>query len=118
MKNIKNIVWILTDSQHAEAVGYMGNKAVHTPNLDKLAAQSLRFPNAYLPSSVCRPSLVTLLTGLYPHEHGVFFNHGPPGNAGYSRMESADERRLVMSHPHAATSAAGRCLDDHGESDL
>jgi|TARA_B110000263_G_scaffold241342_1_gene245497 arylsulfatase A-like enzyme len=36
MKKIKNIVWILTDSQHAEAVGYMGNKAVHTPNLDKL----------------------------------------------------------------------------------
>jgi hypothetical protein len=28
MKNIKNIVWILTDSQHAEAVGYVGNKAV------------------------------------------------------------------------------------------
>ena len=43
MKNIKNIVWILTDSQHAEAVGYMGNKAVHTPNLDKLAAKSQIF---------------------------------------------------------------------------
>jgi arylsulfatase A-like enzyme len=42
MKNIKNIVWILTDSQHAEAVGYIRNKAVHTPNLDKLAAKSIR----------------------------------------------------------------------------
>ena len=47
MKNIKNIVWILTDSQHAEAVGYMGNKAVHTPNLDKLAAKSQIFTNAH-----------------------------------------------------------------------
>ena len=43
MKNRKNIVWILTDSQHAEAVGYMGIIAVHTPNLDKLAAKSQIF---------------------------------------------------------------------------
>ena len=47
MKNIKNIVWILTDSQHAEAVGYMGNKAVHTPNLDKLAAKRDPHPLVY-----------------------------------------------------------------------
>ena len=84
-----NMVYIISDDQTWSDFGFMGNERVHTPNLDKLAAQSLRFPNAYLPSSVCRPSLVTLLTGLYPHQHGVFFNHGPPGNAGYSRMESA-----------------------------
>ena len=62
-----NMVYIISDDQTWSDFGFMGNERVHTPTLDKLAAQSLRFPNAYLPSSVCRPSLVTLLTGLYPH---------------------------------------------------
>ena len=49
----------------------MGNDLVHTPNLDRLASQSAVYPNGYVPMSVCRPSLVSLLTGLYPHQHGV-----------------------------------------------
>ena len=83
-----NIVYIIADDQSWTDFGFMGNRRVHTPNLDALAARSARFVNGYLPTSVCRPSLVTLLTGLYPHEHGVHFNHGPPGNSGYNRMTS------------------------------
>jgi len=49
MKNIKNIVWILMNRQHAEAVGYMGNKAVHTPNFDMLAVKSQIFADVSLP---------------------------------------------------------------------
>lgn len=117
-----NIVYIISDDQTWSDFGFMGNERVHTPNLDRLAAQSLRFPNAYLPSSVCRPSLVTLLTGLYPHQHGVFFNHGPPGNAEYNRMESAAEYesargaefeliRKVPTLPRLLAEEAGyRCL--------
>jgi len=86
-----NIVIILADDQHWSDFGFMGNQRVHTPNLDELAAQSAIFPNCYVPSSVCRPSLATILTGLYPHEHGIYFNHGPPGNAGYNRMQSRIE---------------------------
>ena len=83
-----NIVYIISDDQTYRDFGFMGNQRVHTPHLDALAARSLVFPNGYVPTSVCRPSLVTLLTGLYPHQHGVTFNHGPPGNAGYNRMAS------------------------------
>ncbi len=83
-----NIVYIISDDQTYRDFGFMGNKRVHTPNLDALAAKSLVFENGYVPTSVCRPSLVTLLTGLYPHQHGVTFNHGPPGNSGYNRMTS------------------------------
>ena len=85
-----NIVYIIADDHAWTDFGFMGNERVHTPNLDRLAAQSARFTNGYVPSSVCRPSLVSLLTGLYPHQHGVHFNHGPPGSAGYNRMTSAD----------------------------
>ncbi|MCB1232437.1 MAG: sulfatase-like hydrolase/transferase [Verrucomicrobiae bacterium] len=90
-----NIVYLISDDQTYRDFGFMGNERVHTPNLDALAAQSARFVNGYVPTSVCRPSLVTLLTGLYPHQHGVTFNHGPPGNTGYNRMTSREEYERV-----------------------
>ncbi|HIF33340.1 MAG TPA: sulfatase [Planctomycetaceae bacterium] len=74
-----NVVMILADDQSFRDFGFMGNDVVHTPNLDRLAARSARYPNGYVPMSVCRPSLATLLTGLYPHQHGIHFNHPPPG---------------------------------------
>lgn len=83
-----NIVFIVSDDQTWSDFGFMGNERVYTPHLDELAEKSLCFPNGYLTTSVCRPSLVTLLTGLYPHQHKVHFNHGPPGNSGYNRMTS------------------------------
>lgn len=86
-----NIVYIVADDQSWSDFGFMGNSRVHTPNLDRLAAQSACFPNAYLTTSVCRPSLATLLTGLYPHQHGIHFNHGPPGNSGYNRITSREQ---------------------------
>ena len=74
-----NIVLIISDDQSYRDFGFMGNELVHTPHLDRLAAQSARYPQGYGPMSVCRPSLATLLTGLYPHQHGIHFNHPPPG---------------------------------------
>ena len=74
MKKIKNIVWILTDSQHAEAAGYAGNKAVHTPNLDTLAAKSKIFNNAHCQSPICVPSRESFITGRYPSDLGILHN--------------------------------------------
>ena len=74
-----NVVLILSDDQAYGDFGFMGNDQVQTPNLDRLASMSALYPNGYVPTSVCRPSLATLLTGLYPHQHGVHFNHPPPG---------------------------------------
>ena len=76
-----NIVMLIADDQQYSDFGFMGNLRVQTPNLDELARGSAIYTYAYVPSSVCRPSLVTLLTGLYPHQHGVHFNHPPPGFA-------------------------------------
>jgi len=84
-----NIVYLISDDQTWSDYGFMGNASVHTPNLDRLASRSARFPNGYLTTSVCRPSLVTLMTGLYPHQHLVHFNHGPPGNAAFNRIATA-----------------------------
>jgi arylsulfatase A-like enzyme len=49
----------------------------HTPHLQRLAAQSLDFQNAYTASPLCLPSRVTLATGRWPHNHGAVSNHPP-----------------------------------------
>jgi len=66
-----NIVMIIADDQTYSDFGFMGNDLVETPNLDRLATQSAVFVNGYVPTSVCSPSLATLLTGLYPHHDWV-----------------------------------------------
>ncbi|TWT91512.1 sulfatase family protein [Stieleria varia] len=114
-----NVVMIVADDQCYRDFGFMGNTRVHTPNLDQLAANSARFPHGYVPSSVCRPSLVSMLTGRYPHEHGVHFNHPPPGFSRLTKSEEIDKAefdrlraRADKYIQHAAT--IPRVLGVHG----
>ncbi|MFI4874756.1 MAG: sulfatase-like hydrolase/transferase, partial [Blastopirellula sp. JB062] len=50
---------------------------IKTPNLDRLARQSLTLTRGYVPDSLCRPSLATIISGLYPHQHGIVGNDPP-----------------------------------------
>ena len=72
-----NIVFIISDDHGWRDYGFMGHPHVKTPHLDKLAAQSLVFPRGYVPTALCSPSLTTLLTGRYPHEHLITGNDPP-----------------------------------------
>lgn len=74
-----NIVLIVSDDQCWTDFGFMGNETIRTPHLDRLAAQSVVFTHGYVPMSVCRPSFATLVSGQYPHEHGITINDPPPG---------------------------------------
>ncbi|MEX1042552.1 MAG: sulfatase-like hydrolase/transferase [Pirellulaceae bacterium] len=85
-----NFVLVISDDQAATDFGFMGHPYIQTPHLDRLASESARYDHGYVPSSVCRPSLVTLLTGLYPHQHGVHFNHPPPGFSAMRRLSEED----------------------------
>jgi len=75
-----NIVMILSDDHGWRDYGFMGHPHARTPNIDKLAAESLLFTRGYVPASLCRPSLASMMTGLYPHQHLITGND-PPGNA-------------------------------------
>ncbi len=66
-----NLVFILTDNHGAWTLGCYGNKDIRTPNIDRLAAEGVRFDRAYCNNSVCSPSRATFLTGLIPSQHGV-----------------------------------------------
>lgn len=66
-----NVLFILSDDQGPWAMGCAGNPEIETPNLDRLAAEGLRFDNFFCASPVCSPARATLLTGRIPSQHGV-----------------------------------------------
>lgn len=66
-----NLLLILTDNQGAWTLGCYGNPDIRTPNIDRLAAEGMRFSRAFASNAVCSPTRATLLTGLIPSQHGV-----------------------------------------------
>jgi arylsulfatase A len=66
-----NIVFILADDLGWAELGCYGNTFNETPNLDKLAKQGMRFPQAYAAAPVCSPTRVALLTGQFPARVGI-----------------------------------------------
>ena len=66
-----NIVFIFTDDQRYDAMGCAGNKLIHTPNIDSLAARGTRFDRAFVTLSICSPSRAACLTGMYGSANGV-----------------------------------------------
>ncbi|KRP36484.1 MAG: sulfatase [Opitutaceae bacterium BACL24 MAG-120322-bin51] len=64
-----NVVLILSDDQGYADYSFMGHEMIQTPNLDRLASQSLVYERGYVTTALCCPSLSTMLTGLYPHQH-------------------------------------------------
>jgi arylsulfatase A-like enzyme len=72
-----NLVFIFADQWRVQATGYAGNKDVETPNLDRLASQSINFSNAVSGCPVCSPYRASLMTGQYWLTHGIFYNDKP-----------------------------------------
>ena len=72
-----NVVMILSDDQAWGDYSFLGHPQIQTPRLDALAASGLTFTRGYVPDSLCRPSLATIISGLYPHHHGIVGNDPP-----------------------------------------
>lgn len=62
-----NIVFIIADDVSWDDLGAYGHPSVRTPNLDRLAAEGMRFTQAFLTTSSCSPSRTSIISGLYPH---------------------------------------------------
>ncbi|MEX1113992.1 MAG: sulfatase-like hydrolase/transferase [Akkermansiaceae bacterium] len=69
-----NIVLILGDDLAWTDYGFMGHPVIQTPHLDRLAGRSLVLDHGYVAAPLCRPSLASMVTGLYPFQHGVVGN--------------------------------------------
>jgi uncharacterized sulfatase len=113
-----NVVLIISDDQGWTDYGFMGHKQVQTPHLDKLASQSLVFKRGYVPSSLCCPSLASIITGQYPHQHKITGND-PPTPAGTKRGDAEFDKafragRDVMTKHMEEAPALPRLLAANG----
>ncbi len=72
-----NVLIIFADQLRRQATGFGGETNIRTPHMDRLASQSVDFVNAISGTPVCCPARASLLTGQYPHHHGVIINDVP-----------------------------------------
>lgn len=102
-----NILLLITDQQRWDAMGCSGDW-VNTPNLDRIAREGVRFTNCVTTSPVCIPTRLSLATGLYPHNTGVWdnMNHtlSPETSTWMQSVRSAGYRTSLFGkthlHPH------------------
>ena len=72
-----NVLFLIADDLTSTALSCYGNKVCRTPNLDRLAASSMRFTRAYCNATYCGPSRASFLSGYYPHSTRVFGYESP-----------------------------------------
>jgi len=71
---LPNIVLIISDDQGWTDYSFMGHGHIRTPRIDQLASEGLTLTRGYTTAPLCRPALASIITGLYPHQHGVIGN--------------------------------------------
>ena len=103
-----NLIVFLPDQQRADTIACYGNGKVHSPNLGKLASQSVIFERAYVTHPVCSPSRSSLLTGMWPHVTGVTKNSlrlRPQFRALPQLLEKSDYRTAYLGKWHLGDEA-------------
>ena len=95
------MVLIIADDMGYRDFGFMGHRQIQTPRLDRLARESLTFRRGYVTSSLCSPSLASILSGRYPHQHKITSNdpplpHGVTAAAVRSSIRASWLRRREM----------------------
>ena len=99
-EELPNIIIILADDLGWNDISFygggLGNGAVQTPNIDRIAAEGVHFSNGYAGNATCAPSRAALLTGRYPTRYGFEFTPGPA--SAMSMMATFDSHREQL-HP-------------------
>lgn len=100
-----NVIIVLADDMRADEMRYM-------PNVERLIAENgVTFENSFSPDPLCCPARASLLSGQYPHNHGVLNNHSPYGFAGFD-----DSRTVATAMKQAGyhTGFVGKYLNGYG----
>ncbi len=75
-----NVLFLMTDEQHHRSMSVRGSPYIETPHMDRLAREGALCENATCVTPYCSPSRASILTGLYPHTHGIHLNVSPNRN--------------------------------------
>ncbi len=76
----RQVILLMTDTQRKDMLGCYADTGLQTPNLNRLAAEGVRFDRAYCCQPVCGPGRAALFTGTYPHSNGSWANSMPLGD--------------------------------------
>ncbi len=96
-----NVLFLTSDQQRFDCLGVNSHGYVKTPNIDRLAAEGVNLTGCYVNNPVCMPSRATLLTGRYPHNHGVTSN-------GFTLPEQEITIANLLSHAGYRTGNLGK----------
>lgn len=97
-KRAPNFVVILMDDLSWRDVGFMGNRFVETPNIDRLASTGLVFTQAYASAPNCAPTRACLMSGQYTPRHGIYTvvdPTQPPGSPRHKLMAAESKSELA-----------------------
>ena len=89
-----NIVLIISDDQHYADFGFMGHPHIATPNIDCIAREGVSFTQGRVTTSLCCPSLATIITGQYPVRHGITGNTPSTTNPAFAHANATYIERI------------------------
>ena len=111
----KDILVLMTDQHRADWIGAYGADWVRTPTLDKLASEGVIFTNCQTTCPVCMPARTSFLTGMYPHNFGMWDNVGRLQDTGETYLHplrAAGYRTCHVGKSHLHPHGGGRDLRD------
>lgn len=79
-----NFIFIYTDDQRADALGFSGNDIIHTPEMDRLAREGTYFRNSFVTTPICAAARASIFTGLYERTHDYTFRKPPLAETYYN----------------------------------
>jgi arylsulfatase A-like enzyme len=88
-----NILFIMCDQLNANALSCYGGP-VPTPNIDRIAQEGVRFTDATCTTPFCSPTRASIVTGMYPHAHGIVLNCSPNRQQGVGPTDLTTEKLL------------------------
>ncbi len=107
-----NILMIGSDTLRADRLGALGYRRALTPHIDALVTQGALFANCYVPCARTAPSLISLLTGTWPHTHGIRDNFVPDDQV---RLPVATLPQLLKPLGYRSAAMSDWCGGDMGK---
>ncbi|MCX8036243.1 MAG: sulfatase-like hydrolase/transferase [Candidatus Sumerlaeia bacterium] len=114
-----NVLFLMTDEQHHRSLSLTGNPYIETPNMDRIGREGVCFENATCVTPYCSPSRASMITGVYPHRHGILLNVGGRGSRQAPLAQDAFPNTETLLHRRGyATAFRGKWhLGDLGDFD-
>ena len=110
MTQRKNVLWIMADQLRWDYLSCYGHPHLHTPNIDWLAEQGVRFNRAYVNAPVCGASRMSYYTGRYCRSHGATWNFFPLRIGEYTlgdHLRELDVRSVLVGKTHMMADTEG-----------